>query len=213
MKLIGLRRALVLLFLLVLNLAVVYVYLGVMEPMREAAENDRNGMLGQISDLRSRIENVKNELVLFKQNLPKFEALQKRGFFLEQDRFKIGRDLGDVRTLAGLRGFSYNVNDITKIDNGDAQAIQMRLIDSRITVAKVVSFLDSDFYTFVDMMNEAFPSHVRLQSFSVKRAAPLNEASLSAISQNQSIELMQAEAVFDWITVVPDVPPATGGQL
>jgi hypothetical protein len=214
MKLIGVRRALILVFLLVLNLAVAFVYLGMIEPMRQGAESSRNGVVSQISDLQSRIQNIKQELDLFHQNLPKYQALETRGFFLGQDRFKMGRDLGDVRTLAGLSGFSYNINDIKTIDNNDTASIQMNLIASRIQVSNVVTLLDNNVYTFLDMMNEAFPAHVRLNSFTVKKSNPLSEAALTAITKNQQVSLMTAEATFDWLTIVPIEASKTeeGGQ-
>lgn len=214
MKLIGVRRALVLVFLAVLNLAVAFVYLGVVEPMRQEATMARDGVAGQIADLQSRIQNIKQELELFHQNLPKYQALEKRGFFLGQDRFKMGRDLGDVRTLAGLSGFSYNINDIKPIENNDAASVQMRLINSRIQVSNVVTLLDNNFYTFLDMMNEAFPSHVRLHSFTVRKSAPLSETALTAITKKQQVNLMTAEANFDWLTMVPAdaANPGAGGQ-
>lgn len=212
MKLIGIRRALVLVFLLALNAAVAFVYLGMIEPMRQEAEASRNGVIGQIADLQSRILNVKQELILFRENLPKYQVLEGRGFFLGQDRFKMGRDLGDVRTLAGLSGFSYNINDIKTVENADAAAAQLKLITSRIQVSNVVTLLDNNFYAFLDMMDEAFPAHVRLHSFTVKKSASLDEAALQAISKNQQVNLMTAEATFDWLTVVPDAGQNSAGE-
>ncbi len=118
----------------------------------------------------------------------------------------MSRDLDAIRLAAGLRGFSYNINDIQTVKNADADAASMKLINSRILINNVGLLLDSDFYTFFDLMNDRFPSHLRMHSFMVSRTGPLTEQVLNGLSGPNALPVVVAEASYDWMTLVP-LPP------
>ena len=210
-KLIGFKRAVILGILLLLNLALASAYLLAFQPMQSNATMARDGVTAEISDLQGRIQNVKQEMELFKQNLPKYEALQQRGFFLDQDRFRLSRDLDAARTASGVKAFSYNIADIAQVYNMDASANMQRLILSRIDVNNVDILVDSDFFLFIDLMQQRFPAHLRLHSFHIRRAADLTEETLKVIASGQPARIIEADAIFDWMTLVPQVTAAVPG--
>lgn len=216
MKLIGVKRALLLAILLAINLAIAAVFFLQIGPMRDDAQHNLDLVNGQISEQSQKIANIKADLATFNKTLPDYQALQKKGFTLDQDRFRMSRDLDDVRQNAQLAGFSFTINDVKKIDNPDAQAANMQLIDSRIKIENVVSLLDLNFYDFVDAMQTDFPAHVRVQSFQIQRKDPLNGDTLLHIARKEPVNLISATAEFDWLTVVPKEDqkgPAPGGGL
>ena len=122
----------------------------------------------------------------------------------------MSRDLDGIRLRSALAGFSFTINDIKKIDNAEALAAQMQLIDSRIKIENVVSLLDLNFYDFLDQMQLQFPAHVRVQSFDVARRDPLNTAALAHIAKGEPVNLISATALFDWLTIVPKQETKTG---
>lgn len=210
MKLIGVKRTIILAILLAVNLAVAAVFFLQVDPMREDSVRKLSTVNGQIAEKSQKIANIKAELETYKTTLPKYEVLEKKGFTLNQDRFRMSRDLDSVRIRSALAGFSFTINDIKKIDNPDALAAQMQLIDSRIKIENVVSLLDLNFYDFIDLMQYQFPAHVRVQSFDVVRKDPLNSTALAHIAKGEPVNLISATAYFDWLTVVPKLETKTG---
>ncbi len=203
MKLIGVKRALILAILFAINLAIAAVFFLQLSPMRDDAQQKLDGINDEIGQTSQKIASIKADLDTFNKTLPQFQALEKKGFTLNQDRFRMSRDLDDVRKRAQLAGFSFTISDIKKVDNPDASAAQMQLIDSRIKIENVVSLLDVNFYDFVDLMQSDFPAHLRVQSFEISRRDALNEAALAHIARKEPVNLISATAQFDWLTVIP----------
>lgn len=215
MKLIGVKRALILAILFAINLAVAAVYFLQIGPMKEEAQARLNGVTAEISAQSQKIANIRADLAKFRETLPLYQELEKKGFALNQDRFRMSRDLDAVRNKAALTGFSFVINDIKKIQNAEADAAQLQVINSRIKIDNVVSLIDTPFYNFLDMMYSEFPTHVRMQSLEITRKDPLDAAALAKITRGEAVNLISAKAVFDWLTVVPkqDQPGGPGGGL
>lgn len=203
MKLIGVKRTLILAILLAINLAIAAVFFLQISPMRDDANAKLNAINGEIAEQSQKISNIKSDLDTFNKTLPDYQKLQTKGFTLNQDRFRMSRDLDDVRKKASLAGFSFTINDVKKVENPDALAAQMQLIDSRIKIENVVSLLDLNIYDFVDLMATDFPAHLRVQSFEITRKSPLDAAALAHIAKKEPVNLISATAQFDWLTIVP----------
>ncbi|MCE9508669.1 MAG: hypothetical protein K8R48_10230 [Alphaproteobacteria bacterium] len=204
MKLIGLKRVIAICILLGINFGVFSVYLTALAPMLEDAQRQLRAVDGQISDLRSKITTAKQETAFVKENLPKYQELQDRGLFLEQDRFMIDRLLQDMRSKAGIANFSFAVGDLTAMANADAESIGYTLSSSRISVDKIISPLDNNIYAFLQDIRGAFPEYTRLQKFSIQRTAKVNEQLLNDLSDGKQVSAVGANIVFDWMTLVPN---------
>lgn len=207
-KLIGFKRLVTMAVLLGINAVVGGVYMTVVDPMRLQTEMAKAGLLAQIADLQGKIQNIKQEVADFHKNLPRYEELKTRGFFLEQDRFRMGRDLDAVRTASGIKAFSYNIADIKDVPNIEATQAQMRIISSRIDVSHVSLVTDEEFYKFIDLMQEQFPTQLRLQSFQVRRANELTPQALASMAEGKKVDIIDATVIFDWMTMVPMPPTA-----
>jgi hypothetical protein len=208
MKLIGIKRVILLAILAGINAAIAAAYFLWISPMLSDAQNSLSAMTGEISTLQGKIQNTKTELAEYKDNMPKYQVLQQRGFMSAQDRFQISRDLDAVRRSAGLTGFNFNINDLQVVESTEATNAKLRVLNSRISVDQVSSLLDVNLYDFADRMVTEFPAHVRLQQLSLKRKEPLNTTAFARIARQEPINLVLAAAEFDWITVVPETPPA-----
>lgn len=211
MKLIGIKRALILAILLAINLSIAGIFFFGIEPMRQKANNDLAIVETQIGSLRGKIDNVKKELADFQKNLPKYGELKKVGFFNQQDRFQLGRDLDLVQEKSGLPGFGYSVSEVKKVDNEDAEKSKSQLIKSEILIDKPLALDDSDFYRFIYAMMSDFPSHLRLQSFDISRK-PVDNNALSKIKTQEIRSMVDAKVVFEWMTIVPEEVPAGQNQ-
>lgn len=203
MKLIGFKRLLILGIMLGLNLFFGVVYMLAVDPLQSQAQSEYDAVTNEIGGLQGRIQNIKHEMAEFQKNLPKYEDLKTRGFFLDQDRFRMSRDLDALRASSGIKAFSYNIADIKDVPNATATTAQMKVINSRIDVNNVMVLTDEEFYKFLDQMQTQFPPQVRLQSFRVARATDFGAQTLQTIASGQPARTVEATAVFDWYTLVP----------
>lgn len=203
-QLIGARRAAILGALIATNVILAGLFFFVLSPMQTNAQAQLSGSQNEISGFQQKIEGVKRDMEIYKQNLPIYQGLQATGFLMNQDRFEMGRMLGDVREKSGISGFAYTINDLRVLPSTDATTVQMKLLASRIEISKMAVITDHDLFRFIDTMETNFPAQLRLNGFSIKRAGKLLPQTLGDISANRAVSLVTAEVYFDWMTLVPD---------
>jgi hypothetical protein len=202
-KLIGLKRIIILSVLLALNLIIFSAYFIGIFPQRLEADSQLAAVQGEISELRGKIGTIKQEMAYLQENVPKYRDLEKKGFFLNQDRFLIGRMMEELRVKAGITSFSFQIADVEEIPNPDAAAMGHRLVNSRITVDSIVSPLDNNVYILMQEMNNAFPEYARMQSLNVTRTGEVTEQALADLSLGRPVNFVNATFIFDWMTLVP----------
>ncbi|MBU6475588.1 MAG: hypothetical protein KGL10_01000 [Alphaproteobacteria bacterium] len=212
-KLIGLKRIVVLVFLVALNLMALGVYLFSVGPMLDGVQSQKDALSGAISGLHGRIAGVKADTAYMQENISKYTALQAEGFFLPENRFTVKDAMEKLRVAAGISNFAYSVGNVKDIPNKDAGAVHYKLIDSAIGVDHIVSPLDANIYLLVQDIDRSFPAFVRLQSMQIHRSRPVDAQSLKAIANGQPVSFVDATLAFEWIAMVPDKPasPAAAG--
>lgn len=204
-KLIGIKRALILAVLLAANVAVAGILFLAILPMNSRANAELAAVEGEIATLQKKINDVKKEIQDFQRNLPRYEQLQAAGFFGNQDRFQLERDLNTVQERAGIQGFRYTVSEVQTLENASAKKSKSRVIKSQIKIENPFTMTDIEFYRLVYAMMSDFPSHVRLQSFNIQRKADLDNDTLAKVRKQELRSLIAADASFEWMTIVPDV--------
>lgn len=210
-QLIGAKRAVIFGILLAVNLALAAAFFMAVGPMLADATTRLNVVNSEISRLTGDIENAKREAEELKKNLPHFNDLQARGFFLNQDRFMINRTLDELRTKSGVSGFSFNIDAMAKVGNAQAEAAQYQLTSSRIKIDKIETLTDADFFILLQNIVKAFPAHARVQSFELKRSAKIDEAALQRLARKEVVNFSEGEIVMDWLTMLEvKIDPQTG---
>lgn len=210
-ELLGLKRAITLGVLLAINLVVAAAFFLLLMPMKSDADQKLATITNEISDTQTKIQNIKIELQQIKETMPKYDALAGKGFFLNQDRFYISRTLEELKNRSQIGGFSFSIDDIKEIQSADAVAAKRRLVASRIKIDRVMSLLDVGFFDFMNVIESTFPSHVRIQSFAVRKQGLINEDALRRIASGEGSNLIQANLEMDWLTMTEMQPPTEGG--
>jgi hypothetical protein len=205
-ELLGPKRAVLLAALIIVNLLVAGAYFGVILPMKEEADSRLTSTKNEISRLQTEIQNIKAELQSLKEAMPRYEALEDKGFFLGQDRFFLSRALQDIKNRSQLRGFAFAIQDIREVPSNDAMAANRRLVASKITINQVSSLLDTAFFDFMNIIESYFPSHARIASFSVSKSGDVDSQALERIAKDPGASLVNASLTMDWLTMT-DIPP------
>lgn len=215
-KLVGKKRAIVLGATFFLNILLATGWLFGVDPLREEASNQLNGVRSRISQLSGDIQNIKSVLAAYPDNYAKYQALEKRDFFSKQDRFEASRILDDLRARAGLIGYSYKLDSIRTIANAQADTTSSTLIDTKISLEKISSVFDSNIYGLIGSFASSFPQHARLSKFEIKKNRDVNAESLKMLTK-EPVGFTDAMMELDWLTVTPKItePPPnqahTGG--
>ena len=174
-------------------------------PMQQEARTVLNTVRGEVSGLQGKIASIKQDKEALEKSMPAYDELKDKGFFMDQDRFMIKRWLDDMQKKSDIASFSFSIADINDIQNPTATGINSRLINSRIKVEKIVSALDTNIYSFLQDIENSFPEHTRIQSFNIRRSAPVTEDALKKIASGEVVSFVNASIVFDWLTLVPKV--------
>lgn len=211
-KLIGFKRLIFLACLVALNLSVLGIYFFSIGPMLDDVTSQRDTVNGQIRELRGKISSIKQDMAYANENMPKYNELKDRGFFLNQDRFAIGRMMEDLRLRTGISSFSFTVSDVKEIPNTDAAAANYKLINSSIKVDNIVSPLDTNIYMLAQEIPHTFPDFARLQNMNITRTGEVNEAALKDISEGKPVNFVKADIEFNWITMVPKPEGSAGPE-
>lgn len=209
-KLLGFRRTLTLGLLLGINAILLATYFLWAQPQASDLEGQIAGLRAQLAGLQTNIQNTKSDMKMLQENLPVFDELKRRGFMQEQDRFVLSRAMEDIKTKAGIRGFSFSVGDIDVIDNPDAMAANKRLLHSRVTINNVSSLLDVNFFDLMELIETDYPVQARINSFSIGRSAELKSEDLDKL-KNGPLSLVTAELTFDWFSLGAAVMPDVAG--
>lgn len=202
-KLIGRKRALVLGVAAAVNVAIGAVWLAAVQPLTSEIGHRQAAVNGAISQLMVDTGNIKAELKAFPENYKKYQEMQRRGFFLDQDRFVAGKLLDDMKEGMGLLEYSYRMEELQVKKSPLAAAAGGELLDSAIKVESVSSLLDGEVYGLLRRFGTAFPAQTRLVRFSISRNGEVGMEELKAIAEGNPPPLVTASFELQWITMVP----------
>jgi hypothetical protein len=207
-KLLGFRRTLILGIMLAVNTVLATIYFLWASPETALLNTQLNGLRGEISTLQTNIQNTKKDLEMLQSNLGTYENYLAQGFFQEQDRFGMSRALEDIKTRAGIQGFSFSVGDIAEVRNMDALAAEKRLLHSRVSIDRVSAALDVNFFDMLSLIESEFPTHARIHSFELARAGSVTPESLKRLTEGP-YSTINAKVVFDWLSLGQPLPPGS----
>lgn len=211
-KLIGGKRLAQLVVLGGINAVLLTVWLLLVMPLKDDSQTELSGIEAQISNLRTSILNIKDEMRFFQENQANYEAMKTSGFFMPQDRFVISRQLEDMRRVFRIIGFSYVIGDNEGVPNTDAQTSKSKLINSRIKFSNMNLYIDTDLYAFLNALNGFLPGYARINDIEIRRTNDFSNETLQKIMDKQPAGFLEATLTVDLLTMVPeaDLPLQTG---
>ena len=205
-KLIGLKRVMALLVLVMLNAALALTFFMWIEPAKAKSENDLRALNGQIAKLRNDILNIKEEIKKTKENMPYFEAMDQLGFFSTQDRFMADELINKLGNDAGVESVTFTINPLEDLKDPRADKAKYRLISSKIDLSEIRGYTDSEIYKFIYAMNNSFPGHIRINEINIQKSAEVTSAALDKIKSGDPSArgFVSASAKLQWLTMIED---------
>lgn len=209
-KLLGIKRILVIVMLIALNVGLacaVYLYI-----VPEHANKDRQlrGLKSQISTLQGDIERMQIEFDQLEAQQHRFDGLRDKGFIGDQNRRqaellfeKIGREAGVVSSVATIQSGVVEENE-------EAAKAEHKILKSPITV-RIDAMDDVDVYRYLFLVQKFFPGHITLEKIEIKREGEVTGVILRSIASGTSPKLVSAEMQLTWRTMISP-SQVIGGQ-
>ena len=201
-QILGTRRVILLTVLIVANAVLaggLYLYL---MPRAETLQAQLQQLSGQVASKRSAAQTLGSEYGAIQDQKMFFGQLKDAGFFADQNRTMIRGRIGDIQKFSNVLSAKYSVAAATVEHTQAADDAGYVLLDSPITV-EVDALDDTDFYTFVYCLENAFPGHVTVDSLTVSRIQELTEPVLKQIGGGVSVPVVRGIVTVSWRTMVP----------
>ncbi len=213
LKALGTRKLTFIVGLLLVNAAIGSAYYYWILPEREKVTAELDSTRAAVEAKRQEVAKMKEEYVLLQSQLRAFKELELRGFFNDQDRSNGIDNLSKLSDYAGLLKAKLKFGAGQLVADTLADQASQVVLKSQVTV-NVSALDDVDVYSFIKFIEEKFPGDVDISSFKLKRKEIFNEAMLRQIGSGSPTPLVDAELVFDWLTMAPKnvVAPAEGGN-
>lgn len=208
-QILGVRRILFLILLVSANAALAATtYLYVM-PEKDQVVRQLNMTRSQISEKRTEADRLRTEFAQIQQQKARFEAMQAAGLTSDQNRLVARRRIMDIQNYSRVLKASYNINSASVEQSEAARQIGHVILNSPIRV-EIDAMDDKDFYSFIHLMENAFPGHTAIKNIKIERVLDVNEATLRAVGSGMPVVLIKGNVDFIWRTMVPEAQIQTG---
>ncbi|MGB4106960.1 MAG: hypothetical protein WBK55_04095 [Alphaproteobacteria bacterium] len=201
-RVLGAKRILTILALLVLNgllAASVYLYL---VPEKIKKQKELSSALGQISTVQSDIGRMQVEFDQLAIQQTQFEQLKERGFFGAQGRREAEKLLQKIQQEAGVVSAVASVQPGSIEDNEEAQKADHKILVSPVKI-QISAVDDVDVFRYLYLVERFFPGHVTIDKIMLERKTSINNTVLRAIATGGKPQLVTADIEARWRTMIP----------
>lgn len=202
-KVIGIKRLLVFLVLLSVNSilgASIYLYV---LPEQENADSELKKITSQVRTKQADISKMQLEFKQLDELQNKFDRLKNNGFFSTQIRSEAKEILSTIQSESKVVSATVSVKSGSLENSEDAQKSGHQVLMSPVEV-KVEAFDDSDVYRYIEIAQDKFPGHLRVDDISMYRSRDVSATVLRAISAGASPPLVTATINMSWRTMIPE---------
>jgi hypothetical protein len=202
-RILGVKRILVLLVLVVLNgLFATGVYLYLM-PQKLQKERDLSGVRGQIGTLQGDIDRLQIEFDQLEAQQAQFDILNERGFFSSQGRRQAEKTLENIQKQAGVISAVASIKSGTVEDSEEAQKAAHKILVSPISI-QVEALDDVDVFRYLFLLEKFFPGHLTITNINVERTSDISGPVLRSIASGSNPALVTASIEMLWRTMIPE---------
>ena len=207
LEILGFRRIIVIAFLLCLNILLAAACFLYFKPHNVDLLNQLQTLTSQVSSKRADATAVEQQYQSIEDQKVYFSNLQTSGFFGDQSRTLVRERITDLQKFSNVLSAKYNVTAAQIEHNSAADDAGYVVLNSPVTIT-LDAFDDTDVYTFVYWLENAFPGQVSMTKLDISRPVDINQTTLKQIGNGEPIVLIHGELSFDWRTMVPSTQVA-----
>jgi hypothetical protein len=202
LKVLGNKRVTFIFVMLVLIGGLSYLYYYWLLPMHAKTSQELQTSKSAVDQKYAEVARMKEEYVLLQSQLRVFKELEAEGFFNDQDRSAAVDRLSKLSNISGLLKANLKFGSGQLITDPLADQAGQVILKSPVTVTSS-SIDDVDVYSFIKFIEEKFPGHVDLTSFTLERIEIFDTAVLRKIGSGEAMPLVNSSITYDWLTMAP----------
>jgi hypothetical protein len=203
MGILGTRRILTLLILVVLNAALAGGVYMVLIPQQEASQKSLRNLHNEVTTRRADIARMQVEFDQLEEQKAEFQKLEADGFFKNQSRKQAENTFNTIQKKSGVTVAVASINAGVVEDNEEAAKAKYKVLKSPMQI-KLEAVDDVDIYHYIFLVEHYFPGHVSIESLNLKREADVSGTVLRAIASGDNPPLVKAELQLVWRTMIPE---------
>lgn len=199
--LVGFKRFIMLIMLIVVTGSIAALWHFQLKPQNLMLLSERNIADGDRRRLQAEIRELPDRYAKLIANELRFDVLAQKGFFAEQDRISARTRLDTLRSLAGLRGISYDIKPQEKVDHPQSYALNKELVRSAMSV-EFKGLTDLEMRDFIKKMQNEFSGLVVIENVEFDLKDELNSTNLLKLSQRELVDFISGKANFYWYSII-----------
>jgi len=200
----GFRRVLVIVLLLILLGGSLFAYYGYLAPYKKELNREILNTKSTISQREDDLKLLSRQIDTFNTQKDFFNKLEKKGFFETQKRSVAQERFRLMQLSSGLVSAGYQINPITVSESELAEEAGYNLAQSPVSL-NLEGLTDMDIYHFLYMLYYALPGHMQINSFDVRRVENISPEVLRDIGLDQrKVVLVEAEVNGIWSSMVEE---------
>jgi hypothetical protein len=200
---IGIKRAGILLFLAVLNIAVASISYSYVQPEVKSTTKRVKTLRQEVGAVQADIDSIQIEFEQLGDQQLGFEQLKKEGFFKLQTRNEAKDLFQKIQVESGVISAVASVKSGQIEDSAEAQKAKHKLLASKIEIT-INAFDDTDIYKYIALAENNFIGHLSLDSLDITRVADVTPPILRAISSGENPVMVVAKIGMTWRTMVSE---------
>jgi hypothetical protein len=201
-QVLGARRLILLLSLVVANAlfaSFFYVYL---QPQLIKKERELRSIRGQITNVRTDINRMQVEFEQLEEQRAEFDALRKQGFFNDQQRREAELVFQQIQDKSKVISAVATVRAGVVEDSKEAQKADHKILKSPVEV-KIEAMDDIDIVRYIYLIRTFFPGHITIEDVKIGRDAEITGTVLRSIASGGRPALVHAQIKASWRTMIP----------
>lgn len=202
MNTIGVQRVIVIFILAAFAAGTAFLYYAQLLPQKENVERELRSANAQVSSMRGKLQEIREEFASFEQSEQQFKKLEETGFFNDQNRVFARERIESLQTQSRVKSVQYQVSRADIQESEDADRAGYALLSSPIRI-ELEAFNDMDIFRFIDLFQKNFPGHIMLNGIDLKKERNVNEATLRAIGVGDDVTMVSAQINAEWWSMAP----------
>ncbi|PZP53331.1 MAG: hypothetical protein DI586_11160 [Micavibrio aeruginosavorus] len=200
LEILGRRRLIVLVGLIVLAASSAYVLYEYLIPEKVKAESVLSSAKSALQQKRIEIQKLKEEYALLQTQLRDFKNIEAKGFFNDQGRVEAQENFEKLRTVSGVINAKYSIKTGQLKEDARANEAGYVILTSPIQV-ELDSIEDTDVYSFIKLVQERYPGKIDISKMSITKPDRLTSSKLREIYRGKPVPLIKSYLDIEWKTM------------
>ena len=171
-----------------------------MTPNIQTINNEYSSVSSQASTKRGEVLSLRQEFTELQGTIRDFRLLEEEGFFINQNRLEASEIVENFRDIVGLNKARLEIDPGEILENQKAQEAGHVFLQSKLNLSLEAQD-DLEIFAFLKLMQDRFPGQLLIEEMNIMKTRDIDEVVLRQIGTGTPVTLMQADLVYNWITI------------